>query len=670
MARRQGQRFALGLGACGLLSLAVACGEDSGSDGGGDSDAGAAGTVPGVGGDGASGGTAGLASGGQSGTGGAAGSGVGGDGTSGGASGSGSGGQPATGGAAGSGGDVTSGGTAGLGSGGQPVSGGASGSDSGGAPGVGGGAVAGAGGEPGSGGSSAGAAGAAGAPPGSGGGSGGTPAVGGAGGSADVAAPELLLTLYDRWEEGWLGSPAIVDLESDGSTEIVVPRADKLYAFNPDASIKWKLEGFPGRIWASPIVADFVGDGELEVVFASREQVVMVDADGNTLPGFPVSWEDELRSIAAGDVDDDGQLDIVVASTRSDGNEDVVNVFDADGNPLAGFPPLQSGVSGCEVDDRCYIAGAYDQNVGVGDVDDDGVSDIVVPMDNAYAGFYRGTGEVFDTDTSFPSAKVLGMRYLHDLSLSQLGYPTSPDTDLQAHFTNTPPAIADLDQDGTNEIVMLASVQNGSQTDRLQGVALWVMRHDTTRFPGFETPFYAPDYLAGLWDLGNNIVGITCQASVADIDPTSAGLEIVFPGFDGRIHAVQADGVESWSYAYTTLDTVLTGGVVIGDLSGDGSPEIVFNTYSTNDDESALIILDARGGLQQSIPLPRRGAMAVPTLGDVNGDGQLEIVVSLKDAEDRVESVLVYTVPGSNDNYLPWPTGRGSLLRDGRVESG
>jgi hypothetical protein len=41
-------------------------------------------------------------------------------------------------------------------------------------------------------------------------------------------------------------------------------------------------------------------------------------------------------------------------------------------------------------------------------------------------------------------------------------------------------------------------------------------------------------------------------------------------------------------------------------------------------------------------------------------------VVSLKDAEDKVESVQVYSVPGSSGNCLPWPTGRGNLLRDGR----
>jgi hypothetical protein len=78
-------------------------------------------------------------------------------------------------------------------------------------------------------------------------------------------------------------------------------------------------------------------------------------------------------------------------------------------------------------------------------------------------------------------------------------------------------------------------------------------------------------------------------------------------------------------------------------------------------------VLDAGGNLLHQVPLPRRGAMAVPTIADVDGDGTVEIVVSLKDAEDMVESVLVYTVPGSADNCLLWPTGRGSLLRSGLV---
>jgi len=42
-------------------------------------------------------------------------------------------------------------------------------------------------------------------------------------------------------------------------------------------------------------------------------------------------------------------------------------------------------------------------------------------------------------------------------------------------------------------------------------------------------------------------------------------------------------------------------------------------------------------------------------------------MVSLKDAEDMQESVYVYRVPGSAMNCLPWPTGRGNLLRSGLV---
>ena len=163
------------------------------------------------------------------------------------------------------------------------------------------------------------------------------------------------------------------------------------------------------------------------------------------------------------------------------------------------------------------------------------------------------------------------------------------------------------------------------------------------------------------------MVGETNQVSVADIDPGAPGLEMVFAGFDGRVHAVDAAGNVLWSSSYTTSDDVLTGGVVIADLSADGIPEIVFNSYSASEDRSALFVLDAGGNILHELALPRRGAMPVPTIADVNGDGQLEIIVSLKDAEDSVESVRIYTVPGSQTNCLLWPTGRANYWRNGTV---
>ena len=76
-------------------------------------------------------------------------------------------------------------------------------------------------------------------------------------------------------------------------------------------------------------------------------------------------------------------------------------------------------------------------------------------------------------------------------------------------------------------------------------------------------------------------------------------------------------------------------------------------------------MLDAAGNQRHALDLPGRGAMPVPTIGDVDGDGAPEIVVSLKDGEDRVRQTQIYTVAGSATNCLAWPTGRGNYRRDG-----
>ena len=90
-------------------------------------------------------------------------------------------------------------------------------------------------------------------------------------------------------------------------------------------------------------------------------------------------------------------------------------------------------------------------------------------------------------------AAILGQR---DFALAQQGYADDEDTALQAHYTNSAPAIADIDGDGQNELIVLASVQNASQVDRFKGVALWVLRPDGTRHPAWTEPLHYPNYLA------------------------------------------------------------------------------------------------------------------------------------------------------------------------------
>ncbi len=412
------------------------------------------------------------------------------------------------------------------------------------------------------------------------------------GGSKTTQTPTLKAQLYDtaspfRWMEAWLGSASVMDIDGDGVKEIIVPRGSTIEVWHLDNTVVWHYDTTQDRIWASPVVADFNGDGKIEVAVAAAQNVYLLDGTGNVKTGFPVTWSQagELRTLAGGDLDGDGNPELLVSPASGTG-QDVVNAWKANGTVYPNFPPTQSGISGCTGGSNpgppapCYIAWEYDQNLAVGDLDGDGKADMVIGQDDSYFSIFHSTGIAWNSNSEFPNAKVGGVRMLLDQSLAIQGW--GPDNALQSQFTNTPPTIADINGDGVPEVIMLGSVQNAAQNSRYLGVALWVLNADASRPAGWTSPDYFAPYLAGLDDFADNIVGMTMPTAVADIDPAKPGLEMIFADFDGYIRAVAADQTELWAFQYTTSDQVLTSGVDVADLSGDGVPEIIFATYSTH----------------------------------------------------------------------------------------
>jgi hypothetical protein len=379
-----------------------------------------------------------------------------------------------------------------------------------------------------------------------------------------------------------------------------------------------------------------------------------------------VFGQSEVRSIAAGDIDSDGIVEILVNKT-SEGP--TTAVYELDGGLHPGWPQVNHDT--CDPPDpaeECWDFGGYNQNIAAGDVDGDGELDVVSSYDAIGFGIFHGDGSPFPTDESFTDRVVTAVEAYHELALSQQGWGSGD----RSEFTYSPPIIADIDEDGDMEIVLVGDHEHSSSTDN-QGVTLWVLNHDMTRPAGWDPPKDTGMPLDH-GELGQNIVPTHPSPSVGNLDG-QPGLEIVFPAYDGKLYAYGSDGTVRWSFTVTTTGAPYLGmsEALLVDLNGDAIPEVVFCTYSSGapgepETPAHIIVLSAAGQELARVELYGRGSMAAPAVAELDGDGELELVVSLKDTLGGGQGgVQIFDLPGSAPGCVLWGTGRGGLLRQGYV---
>jgi hypothetical protein len=498
------------------------------------------------------------------------------------------------------------------------------------------------------------------------------------GSSGEVQAPVLRATLPGSWDENWLASPALVDVDGDGGLDIVAARHSVLYVYDQDGEPLWQTawassasntpEHGSVRMWSSAAVGDFDGDGDTEIAVAAAPDdngynVAVYDHTGELLPGWPQAYGSaEVRSIAVADVDADGQAEILI-NKQADGP--ATNVFELDGSTAPGWP--QVGECTAPAGD-CIDYGGFNQNIGAGDLDGDGVLDVISTYDAIGFGVWSGDGTNFETNAEFMDSWVTGVEAYHDIELAKQGWGTGD----RSEFTYSPPVIADVDADGEHEIVLGGDHEHSESTDN-QGVSVWVLEADMTRPVGWEWPKDAGPPIAYGGDFGANIVPNYPAPAVSNLDD-DPGLEIVLPTYDGLLWAFRSNGEVMWTYAYGSVNPFVGASeALIADLNGDGAPEIVFATYAGGEPRmpeatAHLIVLDAGGNELHRVELSFRGSMAAPSIADLDGDGELELVISLKDSLGGDEGgVQIWDLPGSADNCVLWGTGRGNPLRTGYV---
>ncbi len=439
------------------------------------------------------------------------------------------------------------------------------------------------------------------------------------------------------------------DFDRDGDIDILriehdcawFLRNDGEGRFVADPAARTPLPLLPGLFARNTAVGDIDGDGDLDFVGASTfygpsvPMVLVNDGQGRFTDQTAARWAalaDAITGIALADLDNDGDLDLITACTGTEfdpPNDGTNRIYRNDGTGrFANAPILPNPI------------GRFGAVVAA-DFDRDGDIDLLfgpAPRGTSSLRYYRNLGTI--------------------LSPQGVAITTLPYVSL----------LLPIDDDGDGDLDLLVS--NGSQTELLRNRAGTLTPVGAVPAGFHPTDGAATDLdrdgdldlvLIGNLDgfaraptphawrnLGNGVFADATPAHTGHL-PTGGATwlaDLDADGdadlFDGEVYFQDAAGrfVRCVDPDLPPLRAeVETGPVAAGDLDGDGSPDVVraFRDNRAGREQLEVFRNDGRGGMTPVTGLPATAGLRIGSvlLADIDGDRDLDLLLAVA-GQDRI----------------------------------